>query len=135
MAMSEPATRSWTVLEARISGVGRGHHRRRDTPDIAIAQLDLAGMQPHPDLQVEEVSGQHQLDRSVVAVQVLQQQGELRGRLEDVAACRPPMWVSDRNTSSVSSGSRSRMTPSSAPSLITLPADPPRSRSWSRSRS
>jgi len=39
---------------------------------------------------VEKVPGQHQLDGSLVAVQVLQQQGELRGGLEDVAARRPP---------------------------------------------
>jgi hypothetical protein len=39
--------------------------------------------------QVEEVPGHHELDGSVVAVEVLDQQGELRGRLEDVAARGP----------------------------------------------
>jgi hypothetical protein len=40
--------------------------------------------------QVEEVPGQHQLDGSLVAAEVLQQPGELRGRLEDVVARRAP---------------------------------------------
>jgi hypothetical protein len=38
---------------------------------------------------VEEIPGDHELDGSVVAVEVLDQQGELRGRLEDVAARGP----------------------------------------------
>jgi hypothetical protein len=38
---------------------------------------------------VEEVSGHHELDGSIVTVEILDQQRELRRRLEDVAAWRP----------------------------------------------
>src|SRR5215475_4072302 len=49
--------------------------------------LTLSGV-PHSE-QVEEVSGQYELDRSLVVVQVLQQRRELRGGLEDLAARYP----------------------------------------------
>jgi hypothetical protein len=58
MAMSEPTTRSRTVLEVRISPRGGGGHHPRgdvdgDATDVALAQLDLAGVEARPDLDVD----------------------------------------------------------------------------------
>ena len=84
---------------------------------------------------VEEVPGQHQLNGSLVAVEVLEQQGELAADSKMSLPAAPPMWVSDKNTRSVSSGSWLRMTPSAALSLITRDLQHlPCSQSWSRSK-
>src|SRR5215467_5398086 len=61
-----------------VVGAGdRGGHSLLTVPGV-----------PHAG-QVEEVSGQHELDRPPVVVQVLQQRRELRGGLEDLAARLP----------------------------------------------
>ena len=60
--------------------LGAGDRRRHP---VAVAAGILHAQ------HVEEVPGDHELDGSVVAVEVLDQQGELRGRLEDVAARGP----------------------------------------------
>ena len=52
----------------------RGGHQILVAPGVPQAQ------------QVEDVSGQDQLDGSLVVVEMHQQHGELRGGLEDIAA-------------------------------------------------
>jgi hypothetical protein len=55
-------------------GPGQGRRHRVAAADILDAQ------------QVEEVAGQDQLHRPLVVVEILQQHGELRSGVEDVAA-------------------------------------------------
>ena len=55
---SAPTTRSRTVLETRISpGPAARHHPgrdvHRDAADVAVTQLDLAGVQPRPELDAD----------------------------------------------------------------------------------
>jgi hypothetical protein len=57
-----------------VLGPGQRHGHRVATAGVPHAQ------------QVEEVAGQDQLNGSVVVVEVLQQHGELRRGLEDIAA-------------------------------------------------